>query len=66
MVVEKLVDEITPLNLEDKEFLFDILKSRLIEERRKSIYNNYENDIKEYENDNVKKGSVNKLFKALK
>lgn len=66
MVVGKILDEIIPLDIEDKEFLFDILQKRIIEEKRKAIYNNYQNDLEEYKNGTTKECTVDELFEVIK
>ena len=62
----EIVDEIKSLDMETKEYLNDLIKKLLIEERRKEIKKNAEASIKEYKRGKVEFGCVKDMKASLK
>jgi len=62
----EIVDEIKSLDMETKEYLNDLIKKLLIEERRKEIKKNAEGSIKEYKRGKVEFGYVKDMKASLK
>jgi len=54
----EIVDEIKVLDIETKEYLSDLIKKLLIEERRKEIKKHAEASHKEFKNGRIKFGSL--------
>lgn len=63
--LDNVLSEISAFSIDDKEILNEILKKRIIEEKRSLIFRDYQEALKNYENGNVKSGSVDDLFKDL-
>ena len=63
--LDNVLSEISAFSLDDKEILNEILKKRIIEEKRSLIFRDYQEALKNYENGNVKSGSVDDLFNSL-
>jgi hypothetical protein len=64
--LDYVLSEIAEFSLDDKEILNEILKKRIIEEKRSLIFRDYQESLKNYENDDVESGSVDDLFRDLK
>ena len=60
-----IVDKIKALDIESKEYLMDLIKKLLIEERRKEIKRHAEESLKEYKEGKIKFGSVKDIKTAL-
>jgi hypothetical protein len=66
MTYNNLVDEIKKLPLDEKEDLKNLLDKYLIEEKRRSIYENYKESLSEVKEGKVKFSSnIDKLKKKL-
>jgi len=59
-----IVDKIKALDIESKEYLMDLLKKLLIEERRKEIKRHAEESLKKYEEGRIKFGSLKDIKTA--
>ncbi len=53
-----IVDKIKVLDIESKEYLIDLIRKFLIEERRKEIKRHAEESLKEYKEGKIKFGSL--------
>ncbi len=60
-----IVDEVKGLDIESKEYLVDLIKKLLIEERREEIKKNAEEGLKEYEEGKIKFGALKDVRAAL-
>jgi len=60
-----IVDKIKTLDIESKEYLMDLIKKLLIEERRKEIKRHAEESLKEYKEGRIKFGSLKGIKTAL-
>ncbi len=60
-----IVDEIKGLDIESKEYLMDLIKKLLIEERREEIKRNAEESLKEYEEGKIEFGTLQDIRAAL-
>lgn len=60
-----IVDKIKTLDIESKEYLMDLLKKLLIEERRKEIKRHAEESLKEHKEGRIKFGSLKGIKTAL-
>lgn len=63
--IDKVIDEISQMPLEDQEMVAQIITKRLIEEKREIIYQDYMNALREYKNKKTKSGTVDDLFKNI-
>jgi hypothetical protein len=61
----EIVDEIKVLDIETKEYLSDLIKKLLIDERRKEIKRHAETSLKEYKNGKIKFGSLKDIRASL-
>ncbi len=61
----EIVDEIKVLDIETKEYLSDLIKKLLIDERRKEIKKHAEASLKEYKNGKIKFGSLKEIKSLL-
>jgi hypothetical protein len=61
----KIVDEVKELDSESKEYLIDLTKKLLIEEKREEIKRHAEESLKEYEKGKIHFGSINDMKKKL-
>lgn len=64
--LDYVLSEIAEFPLDDKEILNEILKKRIIEEKRSLIFRDYQESLKNYENGNVEFGGVDDLLRDLK
>jgi len=62
---DKVLDETEQLNIEDREYLLDILSKRLIEEKRVVISRRVIEAEKAYKAGKAKKGKLDDLWKDL-
>jgi len=53
-----IVDEVKRLDIESKEYLMDLIKKLLIEEKREEIMRNAEESLKEYEEGKIEFGTL--------
>jgi hypothetical protein len=60
-----IVDKIKELDIESKEYLMELIKKLMIEERRKEIKRHAEESLKEYETGKIKFGSIKDIKTAL-
>ena len=65
MVLDKMLEEIERLSIEDKELFIDIVNRRLAEEKRDAIANSRSEAISDYKSGNVEKGDVEDLLKGI-
>ena len=63
--IDDVLTEISKYSLDDKELITDILRKRIIEEKRQKIYDNYQESMKNYLEGNIKKGGVDDLFEGI-
>lgn len=56
-----IVDKIKVLDIESKEYLIDLIRKFLIEERRKEIKRHAEESLKEYKEGKIKFGSLKNI-----
>jgi hypothetical protein len=61
----EIVDQIKGLDIETKEYLSDLIKKLLIEERRKEIRRHAESSLKEYKRGKIKFGPLKDIKAAL-
>jgi len=61
-----IVDKIKELDIESKEYLMELIKKFMIEERRKEIKRHAEESLKEYEAGKIKFGSLKTIRTALR
>ena len=60
-----IVDKIKILDIESKEYLLDLIKKQLIDERRKEIKKHADESIKEYQAGKIKFGSLKQMKTAI-
>jgi hypothetical protein len=60
-----VIESFEKLEMEDKEYVFDLLKKHIIEMRRDKIYKRADEAFDSYVKGNVQKGSIKELFKDL-
>jgi hypothetical protein len=65
VAIDTILDEISKYSLPDKEIILDLMKKRLIEEKRNIIYGEYKKAMKNYRSGKVKTGNVDDLFKSI-
>jgi len=63
--IDKVIDEISQMPLEDQEMVAQIITKRLIEEKREIIYQDYINALHYYKNKKTKNGTVDDLFNNI-
>ena len=61
----EILDQIDDLSYADQEMLIDIVKKRLIENRRDEIADNIRKAHQEYKSENVVRGSVEDIINEL-
>jgi hypothetical protein len=66
MVLEQVLEYAEELSLEDKQIFIEILSHRLTEKQRNLIYQDFQDDLKDYKEGNFKSGSPSDLFKSIK
>lgn len=60
-----MLDGISTLSLQDQELLDNILRKRIIDEKRDAIVEDYEEAVVNLKTDNVSTGTVDDLFDAI-
>jgi hypothetical protein len=63
--VDSILDEIAALSLEDQEMIDEIMRKRIIEEKRDEIRTDYLVALEERRQGRVRSGSVDDLFGAI-
>ena len=64
-LINVVIESFEKLEMEDKEYVFDLLKKHIVEMRRDKIYKRAEEAFDNYTKGNVQKGSIEDLFKDL-
>lgn len=62
---DKVLDETEHLDIDDREYLLDILSKRLVEDKRKEISIRIKESEKAYKDGNVKRGNFKDIWKDL-
>ena len=65
MVFQEIIDSIEFLSIEDQDYLFELIRKRRIENRRREILANSEEVMKSFKDETAKRGSVNDLIADL-
>jgi hypothetical protein len=65
MVFQQIIDSIEGLSIEDQEYLFELIRNRRIENRRREILANSEEVMKSFKDGTAKRGSVDDLIADL-
>jgi len=65
ITLNKVLEETEHLDLDDREYLLDILSKRLVELRRTEISKRVKEAVTAYKEGNVKSGSFDDLWKDL-
>lgn len=60
-----IIDELSGYPLQDKELILDILRKRIIEEKRELLYLDYQAAMRDFNQGKTKTGSVSDLFSSL-
>ena len=63
--INKVIDSFVNLPLNDKEYIFDIIRKQILEEQRNEIAIRAKQARINYKNKKVKKGHLKELFKDL-
>ena len=65
MVFQEIIDSIEVLSIEDQDYLFELIRKRRIENRRRDILANSEEVMKSFKDGTAKRGSVDDLIADL-
>ncbi len=65
MVFQEIIDSIEGLSIEDQDYLFELIRKRRIENRRREILANSEEVMKSFKDGTAKRGSVDDLIADL-
>ena len=65
MVFQQIIDSIEVLSIEDQDYLFELIRKRRIENRRRGILANSEEVMKSFKDGTAKRGSVDDLIADL-
>ena len=65
MVFQEIIDSIEVLSIEDQDYLFELIRKRRIENRRREILANSEEVMKSFKDGTAKRGSVGDLIADL-
>lgn len=65
ITLNKVLEETEHLDIDDREYLLDILSKRLVEFRRTEISKRVKEAVKSYKKGNVKSGTLDDLWKDL-
>jgi hypothetical protein len=65
MVFQQIIDSIEGLSIEDQEYLFELIRNRRIENRRREILANSKEVMKSFKDGTAKRGSVDDLIADL-
>jgi hypothetical protein len=60
-----IIDELSSYPLQDKELILDILRKRVIEEKRELLYLDYQAAMRDYKAGKTKTGGVDDLFNSI-
>lgn len=60
-----ILEQFAQYSMNDKELFLEIIKNRLIDEKREMISRKYKKAQKDYKQGKVKKGNTEDLFKLL-
>ena len=63
--IDTVLNEISDLSLDDKELVENILHKRIIDEKRNEIYNDFQENLKEYSAGRCKSGTIKDLMKDV-
>ncbi len=65
ITLDRVLDEAEHLEIDDREYLLDILSKRLVEQKRMEISKRVKEAVKAYKEGNVKRGNLESLWKDL-
>ncbi len=65
ITLDRVLDEAEHLEIDDREYLLDILSKRLVEQKRMEISKRVKEAVKAYKEGNVKRGNLENLWKDL-
>jgi hypothetical protein len=65
MVFQEIIDSIEVLSIEDQDYLFELIRKRRIENRRREILANSEELMQSFKDGTAKRGSVDDLIADL-
>jgi hypothetical protein len=65
MVFQEIIDSIEVLSIEDQDYLFELIRKRRIENRRREILANSEEVMQSFKDRTAKRGSVDDLIADL-
>lgn len=65
VTLNEVLEETEHLDIDDREYLLDILSKRLVELRRAEISKRVKEAVKSYKEGNVKSGKLGDLWKDL-
>jgi hypothetical protein len=65
MVFQEIIESIEVLSIEDQDYLFELIRKRRIENRRREILANSEEVMKSFKDGTAKRGSVDDLIADL-
>jgi hypothetical protein len=65
MVFQQIIDSIEGLSIEDQDYLFELIRKRRIENRRREILANSEEVMKSFKDGTAKRGSIDDLIADL-
>jgi hypothetical protein len=65
MVFQEIIDSIEVLSIEDQDYLFELIRKRRIENRRREILANSEEVMQSFKDGTAKRGSVDDLIADL-
>jgi hypothetical protein len=65
ITLNEVLEETEHLDIDDREYLLDILSKRLVELRRTEISKRVKEAVKSYKEGKVKSGTLDKLWKDL-
>ena len=63
--IDDVLMEMSKYSLDDQELITDIMRKRIIEEKRQKIYDDYQESMKNYLEGSVRKGRVDDLFEGI-
>jgi hypothetical protein len=65
IVFQEIIDSIEVLSIEDQDYLFELIRKRRIENRRREILANSEEVMQSFKDRTAKRGSVDDLIADL-
>jgi len=66
MSFAEILDAVDQMDISEREMLIDIIRKRMIEQKRKKVISDVRQSRKDFANDNVQRGSSADLMKALR